>query len=111
MANPTGENNLFIPEPSYGAKQKTKGLTKEVPLRPAPGVNAPQRSQRAAVHGRIKKHFARAAQQAQEPAMPPVPGEPPMITDPGVVWSQIAAIPGVTPLAEDYARRSQSGNV
>ena len=79
-------------ESAYGAQKRLEESTKAAPIPSAPGVNAPRRAQRRAVKG-----------QAQ-PAPPPEQQLLAAPTPPRDVWAQVAAIPGISPLALEYAQ-------
>jgi hypothetical protein len=83
-------------ESAYGAQKRLEESTKAAPLPPAPGVNAPKRSQRRAVKG-----------QPQPPA--PVPAEQQLLAAPPApqnVWAEVAGIPGISPLVQEWANGS-----
>ena len=79
-------------ESAYGAQKRLEESTKAAPVA-QPGVAAPKRAQRRAVSGR-----------AQAPSEPPVVQQlaeaPPA---PENVWAEVALIPGISPLASEWA--------
>lgn len=98
MPNPAGTNqNHFTLQPKYGDVKKQTQLTREAPISGSPiaaqALNTPRRSQRQAASGK------RAGGQAQAP--PPASPPPPSLA---ATWQAIAQIPGITPLAAQYAQ-------
>ena len=96
--NPSGENGLknhggFGGETAYGAVKRLEESTKAAPLPTAPGVNAPKRAQRRAVKG----------QQPQAPPPDPVGQVAAAPPPPAAVWAEVAQIPGISPLAVEWA--------
>jgi hypothetical protein len=82
-------------ESAYGAQKRLEESTKAAPMPPAPGVNAPKKSQRRATSG-----------QAQQPAPPPVSAEQQVLaapTPPNAVWAEVAGIPGISPIVQEWA--------
>lgn len=93
--NPNGVNGYYDvggQESAYGVQKRLEESTKAAPIPAAPGMSAPKRAQRRAVNG-----------QAQQPA-PPVTEQlaaaPP---PPSSVWAEVASIPGISPLVQEWA--------
>src|SRR6266542_3921379 len=102
MPNPAGKNQFGVTEKAYGDVKRQTQLTREAPMSGAPysPLNAPQKLQRRAVRG--GRRAAAASPQTQAPTPAPAPPTYPL----GQVWSEIAQIPDVTPLALEFAQRS-----
>ena len=92
--NPGGENGYLAygQESAYGAQKRLEESTKAAPVA-QPGVAAPKRAQRRAVSGKAQ-----------------VPWEPPVVQQlaqapaaPENVWAEVALIPGISPLASEWA--------
>jgi hypothetical protein len=82
-------------ESAYGAQKRLEESTKAAPLPPAPGVNAPKKSQRRAVSGQQPQQAPQPTAEQQVLAAPPAPQN---------VWAEIAGIPGISPLVQEWAR-------
>lgn len=121
MPNPTGKNQLpgGPKEIPYGGVQKAQQLTREAPISGAPtsALNAPRRAQRRAVRGGRGRQPAQPKQptvlQRPDDAFEPTSAPPMEPGPPGIAetWAGISQIPGVTPLAQDLARRALNGGV
>jgi hypothetical protein len=83
-------------ESAYGAQKRLEESTKAAPMPPAPGVNAPKKAQRKAVSGQTAPSEAPPAVPVEQQlaAAPPLPAN---------VWAEVAAIPGISPLAAEWA--------
>ena len=102
MANPGGGNQFgsYQLQPQYGDVKKLTQLTKAAPISGAPqaaqALGAPKRAQRAT---------QRKAKPA--PPVPPAQTQPePVAPSLAATWQQIAQIPGISPLAQEYANVS-----
>lgn len=89
--NPAGVNGLYQQEAPYGAIKRLQQMTSAAPVATPRAVNAPRRAQRRAVNP--------PAQQT------PPPYEEELAT----VWTELASLPGASPLVQEYAMRAQSG--
>lgn len=98
--NPNGVNSFdqFAAEPPYGEATQQANLAGGAPLAGAPiasgPISAPKRAQQAA-----SRPAATATQAVPETIAPPAPSL-------AEAWAGIASLPGVTPLAADYAARA-----
>lgn len=93
--NPGGENG-YAPngvESAYGAVKRMEESKKIAPVA-QPGVAAPKRAQRNAARGQ-------QPQPLHPPAEPTLAAAPPPAA---AVWAMVAQIPGITPLAAEYAQ-------
>jgi hypothetical protein len=109
LPNPQGTNQFdhFQAQAAYGDVKKAAQLTKEAPMSGAPtsALNAPRRGQKQVVRGQKTQ-----AQPTQLPAVAPLPVAVPDVPYPQYLaqaWSDVAAIPGASPLVKEYAARSQ----
>lgn len=124
MPNPSGKNQLpgGQHEVPYGGVKKATQLSREAPMSGAPvsALNAPRRAQRRAVKGQAgRKEQAPVATQkapvvADKPALAgaaapaqPVGAAAPPPPNAADFWRAIASIPGISPLAKEYAQRVQ----
>jgi hypothetical protein len=104
MPNPSGVNsfNHFAPEPAYGEVTQQKQLEQAAPVPQNPALNAARRAQRSTQRP--------PGDQAAAPAAGAPPQEQP---SPQIIlaqqWAEIAAIPGIDPIAADMARRAAGG--
>ena len=116
MPNPSGGNQFgnFTLQPAYGDVAKQTELTREAPVSGAAvagrALNAPRRGERQTMRGQPQP--AQAPQQqpqaGAQQAAPPTPKISPQAWQ-AQSWQQIAAIPGASPLVQQYAARAQSG--
>lgn len=87
--NPAGENGLptsdGIGNLPYGERNRLENLRKAAPLPAVPGVTAPRQSQRRAVRG------YQSPQNAQRSPAPTLMSPEEEL---GVLWSQVASLPG-----------------
>jgi hypothetical protein len=96
--NPNGVNGYYDvggQESAYGAQKRQEESLKAAPIPTAPGMNAPKQTQRKAVSGK-----------SQPQGTPVAPVEPGLVAappSPQAVWAEVAAIPGISPLALEYA--------
>lgn len=99
--NPSGENGTgyfggFGGESAYGSVKRLTDTLKQAPLPPNRAISAPERA---------RKSGGRRPQQERGRQGPPVQQQleqaPP---PPSAVWAELAAIPGMTPLAAVYAQ-------
>jgi hypothetical protein len=97
MPNPTGINsfNRFSPEPAYGEKIQQRQLEAVAPVPQNPALNAPRRAQRSG--------------QKPQPVAPPTPAPQEMTPQAwgAQAWGLIAQIPGIDPLAAQFAARAR----
>lgn len=94
--NPNGVNGYYDvggQESAYGSIKRLEESTKAAPIPTAPGMNTPKKAQRRAVSGQ-------QGQPAPPPVEPQLAAAPP---PPQSVWALVAQIPGITPLAAEYA--------
>ncbi len=100
--NPEGANGWqgFTAEPPYGEITNQKRLAAGAPLAGQPiasgPINAPERAQGNAAAPTAAAQPTATLPQAAAPA-PPTTAE---------AWATIAALPNISPLALDYARRA-----
>lgn len=108
--NPGGKNSpvafdRFTRTIPYGEKKVQGDLQRTVPLAGqdpvASALNAPRAAQRAATRPASR---TQGAPTDAEP-LPPHP-EPVAPPSPGQVWADLTAVPGISPLAFEYARRA-----
>jgi hypothetical protein len=96
--NPNGVNGYFDvggQESAYGAQKRLEESTRAVPMPPAPGVNAPKKSQRRAVKGQQPQQAPPPSAEQQLLAAPPAPQN---------VWAEaLATVPGAPDYVQDYA--------
>lgn len=99
MANVGGSNQFgnYTLQPQYGDVKKLTQLTKAAPISGAPvsalALNEPKRAQRSTQR-----------RQKQAPPVPPAQAQPePQAPSAAATWQQIAAIPGISPLAQAFA--------
>lgn len=108
MPNPGGGNQFgnFTLQPAYGDVKKQTELTREAPVSGAPvagrALNAPRRGERQAMRGPSQQQPQPGVQQQA----PPTPEIAPQAWQ-AQSWQQIAAIPGASPLVQQYAQRAQ----
>lgn len=99
--NPLGSNQFgnFTLQPQYGDVSKLTRLTKAAPISGAPvsALNMPKRSQRQAANGGRAGAIQSAA---LGPTIPPQQPPPPSVA---ATWQAISRIPGISPLAHEYA--------
>lgn len=124
MPNPAGTNQFpgGDHEVPYGGVKRQQQLTRDAPMSGAPvsAVNAPRRAQRKAVKGGASRPQTASAPQQPVLAEPPpgalpVPApsgpEPVVPPSPTDFWRAVAQLPGVSPLAKQYAERVTGGGV
>jgi hypothetical protein len=98
--NPNGVNGYYDvggQESAYGAQKRLEESTKAAPMPPAPGMNAPKKSQRRAVQGQPQPEQPAPSAEQQLMAAPPSPAS---------VWAQVAQIPGISPIVQEWANGS-----
>jgi hypothetical protein len=100
MANYSGSNQFYQPEPKYGDVKKMKELSREAPMSGAPvakpAVNAPQRAQAQATTPKTPAQ--------QKPAKASI--QPDYGLELASTWAEIAALPGASDLVKQIAERA-----
>ena len=103
--NPNGINQLGSDRVPYGDAKRMMELQSEAPMSGAPlagpAINAPRS---------VRRHPASAAAPTSTaPVVPTQPPGPAQITPQAFAaqaWQQVAAIPGASPLVQQYAARA-----
>ena len=104
MPNPDGFNQFsgFGQDLPYGQGQVNQELSRAQPIPSAPGMDSPRKAKDRAAR-------PQALVQAQ-PVAPPAGPAPGQVAYPAMLaqaWGEIAKIPGVSPLVQQYALEAQ----
>ena len=98
MANPSGANNFYIPQPEYGEKKRQGDLQRLAPIPANPALNAPRRARKQG-----SRAEARTPNRTHEQVVTTPPPELTYQQQIAVVWADLAAHPDADDLVREYA--------
>ena len=100
--NPGGSNQFgsYQIQPPFGDVKRQTELTRSAPMSGAPVAGRALGAPRAASRATQTRKGAVAAQTPLTGNVTPPPLPPPSVA---TLWQRIAAIPGISPLAQEYA--------